>query len=138
MGMNDENNIGDNLLDILTKFSPKSLTKIVIGAGWKYSVDAFERFFESCRERKLYFFGITHNDIKLPASLNNLSEAVEVVEAAKYIFANFKRIRNCLACKSHQKYNIMKLDTNICKEIMLRDYLNTKTIVAIFANFLSL
>ncbi|PKY53793.1 hypothetical protein RhiirA4_472200 [Rhizophagus irregularis] len=62
MDMNDENdNIGDNLLDILTKFSPKSLTKIVIGAGWKYSVDAFERFFESCRERKLYFFGITHN-----------------------------------------------------------------------------
>ncbi|PKC54042.1 hypothetical protein RhiirA1_478096 [Rhizophagus irregularis] len=62
MGMNDENdNIGDNLLDILTNFSPKSLTKIVIGAGWKYSVDAFERFFESCRERKLYFFGITHN-----------------------------------------------------------------------------
>ncbi|RGB28646.1 kinase-like domain-containing protein [Rhizophagus diaphanus] len=34
-----------------------------------------------------------------------------------------------------KKYNIMKLDTNICKEIMLRDYLNTKTRVAIFAKF---
>ncbi|PKC60501.1 hypothetical protein RhiirA1_467922 [Rhizophagus irregularis] len=53
--MNDENdNIGDNLLDLLTKFSPKSFL-IVIGAGCKYSIDAFERLFESCRKRKLYF-----------------------------------------------------------------------------------
>ncbi|CAG8675986.1 hypothetical protein GLOIN_2v1781297 [Rhizophagus irregularis DAOM 181602=DAOM 197198] len=102
----------DNLLDILTKFSPKSFL-IVISAGCKYSVDAFERFFKSCRKRKLYFFGITYNsdnfenitykhssgairvlftDIKLPALLNNLSEAV----------ANFERIGNCLACKSYQ------------------------------------
>ncbi|RIA83434.1 hypothetical protein C1645_786335, partial [Glomus cerebriforme] len=51
--VNDDDNIGDELLDILTKFSPNSLTKILISGGWKYSIDAFERFFESCRERTL-------------------------------------------------------------------------------------
>ena len=43
-------NIGDELLDILTKFSSKSLTDIRI-AKYNYSIDAFEQFFESCRER---------------------------------------------------------------------------------------
>jgi hypothetical protein len=57
--MNENDN---ELLDILTKFSPKSLTNIIIGGDWKYSVDAFERFFESYRERNLLNFGITSED----------------------------------------------------------------------------
>jgi hypothetical protein len=60
--MNENDNVGDELLDILTKFSPKSLTNIIVGGDWKYSVDAFERFFESYRERNLLNFGITSED----------------------------------------------------------------------------
>ena len=52
------NYIGDELLDILTKFSPNSLTDIIISGSWEYSIDAFERFFESCRERTLLYFGV--------------------------------------------------------------------------------
>ena len=51
------NDIGDELLDILTKFSPNSLTEIFISQGWKYSVGALEKFFESCKERTLLRFG---------------------------------------------------------------------------------
>jgi hypothetical protein len=55
----DENNyIGDELLDILTKFSPKSLNYITISKDWRYSIDAFENFFESYRERKLLYFNV--------------------------------------------------------------------------------
>ena len=46
----------NELLDILTKFSPNSLTKIFISADWEYSIDALERFFENCRERTLHQF----------------------------------------------------------------------------------
>jgi hypothetical protein len=49
----DENDIGDKLLDLITKFSPKSL--------WEYSIDAFEKFFESYRKRKLLCFNITYD-----------------------------------------------------------------------------
>src|SRR5581483_11312027 len=52
----NENNIGDVLLNILTKFSPNSLTKIYISSGWEYSLDALNRFFESFRERTLQQF----------------------------------------------------------------------------------
>jgi hypothetical protein len=51
---------GDELLDILTKFSPSTLTKIYISRDWKYSIDSFEKFFESCRERRLRHFGFVH------------------------------------------------------------------------------
>ncbi|GBB99218.1 hypothetical protein RclHR1_03450013 [Rhizophagus clarus] len=55
--LNRNYDIGDELLDILTKFSPKSLTMITLSEDWKYSVDAFESFFESYRgqEESLYF-----------------------------------------------------------------------------------
>ncbi|GBB99206.1 hypothetical protein RclHR1_03450001 [Rhizophagus clarus] len=77
----DENyDVGDELLNILTKFSPKSLTKMVIGAGWKYSVDAFERYFESCRERKLYYFGISYNI----DNINYITDEHEII-IKKYI-----------------------------------------------------
>ena len=53
----DENiNIGDELLDSLTKFSPKSLIGIMISVGWKYSINSFEQFFESFRGRTLNWF----------------------------------------------------------------------------------
>ena len=55
--MSGNDNTGDELLDILTKYSPNSLTEIRISSGWKYSIEAFERFFESCRKRPLSYFG---------------------------------------------------------------------------------
>ncbi|RIA80382.1 hypothetical protein C1645_882193 [Glomus cerebriforme] len=57
----DDNNIGDELLDILTKFSPNSLTTIAISGKWKYSFGAFERLFESYRERNSLEFFIIDN-----------------------------------------------------------------------------
>ena len=57
---NDDNdNTGDGLLDILTKFLPKSLrTWIWFDGNWKYSIDTLKKFFESFRERtinEIYF-----------------------------------------------------------------------------------
>jgi hypothetical protein len=52
--------IGDEILDELIKFSPEPLTKLILSGNWKYSIDTFERFLESCRERKLIHFGITY------------------------------------------------------------------------------
>jgi hypothetical protein len=56
--LNENDDIGDKLLDILTKFSPKSLVGITISSDWRYTIEAFERFFESYRERKLFYFDI--------------------------------------------------------------------------------
>ncbi|CAB5165175.1 unnamed protein product [Rhizophagus irregularis] len=47
-----DDNIGDELLDILTEFSPNLLTKILLSGSWNYSINAFERFFESHREKR--------------------------------------------------------------------------------------
>src|SRR5581483_1886714 len=46
-------NIGDELLNILTKFSPKSLIILRLKGNWKYSIDIFKEFFESCREKTI-------------------------------------------------------------------------------------
>jgi hypothetical protein len=54
--LNENDDIGDELLEILTKFSPESLTQIKISGEWKYSIDSFKRFFESYRERTLSHF----------------------------------------------------------------------------------
>ncbi|PKB98977.1 hypothetical protein RhiirA5_430487 [Rhizophagus irregularis] len=54
----NDNNIGDELLNIFISFSPKSLDEIIISGLWKYSIDAFNRFFENFREWPLYHFGI--------------------------------------------------------------------------------
>ena len=48
---------GDELLDILAKFSPNSLTEITF-YNMEYSIDVLEQFLESCRERTLHYFGI--------------------------------------------------------------------------------
>jgi len=57
------NNIGgDELLNILSKFSPESLNEIIISGNWKFSIEVFERFFESFRERNPLYFSIDiHN-----------------------------------------------------------------------------
>ena len=47
---------GDELLDILTKFSPNSLTTINISSYWEYSTNALENFYKSCRERNINAF----------------------------------------------------------------------------------
>jgi hypothetical protein len=75
---NGNDDIGDELLDILTKFSPNSLTKIYISSSWKYSIDALEQFFESCRERTLYRFGFTYSN-------NNCTTNDHKAVVAKYI-----------------------------------------------------
>ncbi|PKC00799.1 hypothetical protein RhiirA5_427680 [Rhizophagus irregularis] len=49
--LNENYNIGDELVEILIKFSPKSLTKITLKGNWKYSIDVFDRFLESCVRR---------------------------------------------------------------------------------------
>ena len=59
---NGNDNIGDELLNILTEFSPNSLTNIGISRGWRYSIDVFEQFLKSCRERTLHFFQLMHHD----------------------------------------------------------------------------
>ncbi|RIA98967.1 hypothetical protein C1645_870358 [Glomus cerebriforme] len=61
--IDEDDNTGDELLDILIKFSPNSLTKITISGRWKYSNDTFERFFESYRERTLSYFAVIFSDM---------------------------------------------------------------------------
>ncbi|GBC02361.1 hypothetical protein RclHR1_04590014 [Rhizophagus clarus] len=61
--LNETDNIGDELLDILTKYSPKSLTHISISGHWKYSIVAFKKFLESYRERKSLELCITVDDL---------------------------------------------------------------------------
>ncbi|CAG8648864.1 9111_t:CDS:2 [Rhizophagus irregularis] len=57
----NDNNIGDELLDILISFSPKCLNDITVSKSWKFSINTFERFFESFRDRPLhYFYMICH------------------------------------------------------------------------------
>ncbi|GET02148.1 hypothetical protein GLOIN_2v1669044 [Rhizophagus clarus] len=59
----NDGNIGDELLNILTKFSPDSLIDITISEDWECSIDALTRFFESRRERTLYDFNIIHQNL---------------------------------------------------------------------------
>ncbi|CAB5185245.1 unnamed protein product [Rhizophagus irregularis] len=60
--LNEIKNIGDGLLNILAKFSPKSLSSISISGKWKYSVGSFENLFESYKKRRLLHFDI-HDEI---------------------------------------------------------------------------
>ncbi|GES74420.1 hypothetical protein GLOIN_2v1782082 [Rhizophagus clarus] len=53
--MNESNNFGDELLDILTKFSPKSLIGISLSEDWKYSTNAFELFLKVLENEIIYF-----------------------------------------------------------------------------------
>ncbi|GBB85334.1 hypothetical protein RclHR1_01190010 [Rhizophagus clarus] len=57
----NDNILGDELLDILIKFSPKSLNIITISAIWKYSIDGFENFFENYRDCTLRQFNLCKN-----------------------------------------------------------------------------
>lgn len=58
---NNVGNVGDELLDIIAKFSPKLLTDVTISGCWKCSIEAYERLFESYRERTLLHFELTYN-----------------------------------------------------------------------------
>ena len=59
--VNENDNVGDQLLDILAKFSQNPLVNIELDRGWKYSLDAFVKFFDSYRKRNLDVFGISDN-----------------------------------------------------------------------------
>ncbi|GBB99214.1 hypothetical protein RclHR1_03450009 [Rhizophagus clarus] len=91
----NNNNIGDELLDILTKFSPMSLIMVTISGDWKYSVNAFQRFFGSYRGRKLFCFDIIGYNFKERIT----SEHVEIVK--KYFDEGIIRGSNLLSlyCK---------------------------------------
>ncbi|CAG8701009.1 uncharacterized protein OCT59_015481 [Rhizophagus irregularis] len=56
--LNKNDDIGDELLNILTKFSPESLTEIKVSGYWKYSIDTFENFFKSYKGRESLHFDI--------------------------------------------------------------------------------
>ncbi|EXX53419.1 hypothetical protein RhiirA5_424587 [Rhizophagus irregularis] len=58
---NENNDMGDELLNILIRFSPKYLTDITISGNLEYSISAFINFFESYRERKPLCFYINDN-----------------------------------------------------------------------------
>jgi hypothetical protein len=62
--LNENDDVGDELLETLTEFSPKSLISINISGYWKYSIHALERFLESYRGRKLLCFNITDYDLR--------------------------------------------------------------------------
>ncbi|CAB5353524.1 unnamed protein product [Rhizophagus irregularis] len=55
------NDIGDELFDIFTKCSPMTLIDISISSSWKCSIEAFDLFFDSCKERTLLNFNIIYN-----------------------------------------------------------------------------
>ncbi|GBB85339.1 hypothetical protein RclHR1_01190015 [Rhizophagus clarus] len=76
----EKDNVGDKLLDMLSKYSPKYLNIIKISGYWNYSVTALEKFFESFRERKLICF-----DIK-----NGFSETI-TIEQIKVIRKYFDK-----------------------------------------------
>ncbi|RGB26517.1 hypothetical protein C1646_770331 [Rhizophagus diaphanus] len=57
-GLDKNDDIGDELLNILTKFSPETLTEIEVSGYWKYSIDTFENFFKSYKGRKSLHFEI--------------------------------------------------------------------------------
>jgi hypothetical protein len=49
---------GNELLNILAEYSPKSLTNISISYIWSFSAYVLERFFESFRKQPLHYFHI--------------------------------------------------------------------------------
>ncbi|GBB99215.1 hypothetical protein RclHR1_03450010 [Rhizophagus clarus] len=55
-GFKEHNDFGDELLDTLTKFSPRSLITVTLYGDWKISANALKSFFESFRERKSIIF----------------------------------------------------------------------------------
>lgn len=69
---NNNNNTGNELLDILTKFSPKSLTNINLTVNRNYSIDVLERFLESYRGQKLLNFNIYYKRNTIKYVVNTL------------------------------------------------------------------
>ncbi|GBB98245.1 hypothetical protein RclHR1_03180010 [Rhizophagus clarus] len=53
--VNVNDNLGDELLDILASFSPKSLSDIIISSFWKYSSEAHDRFLTKRYHTQLTF-----------------------------------------------------------------------------------
>jgi hypothetical protein len=56
-----DDNIGDDLLDILSLYNDNSLFNILISGNWGYSINSLERFFESFREKNLSSFNVIHD-----------------------------------------------------------------------------
>ncbi|CAG8443043.1 20098_t:CDS:2 [Rhizophagus irregularis] len=52
--------LGDELLEILTRYSPKDLTDITISGYLEYSINAFIKFFDSYKGRRLLYFYINN------------------------------------------------------------------------------
>ncbi|CAB4418631.1 unnamed protein product [Rhizophagus irregularis] len=86
----NDNNIGDELLDIFILFSPKSLDNIHISGFWKYSIDAFNRFFEGFRKRPLQYFEIIFDKL----SYNNITSDHKII-IRKYINEGVVKYYSC-------------------------------------------
>ncbi|CAB5197583.1 hypothetical protein RhiirA5_426140 [Rhizophagus irregularis] len=86
----NDNNIGDELLDIFILFSPKSLDNISISGFWKYSIDAFNRFFEGFRKRPLQHFNIIFDKL----SYSNITSNHKII-IRKYINEGVVKYSSC-------------------------------------------
>ncbi|RIA96738.1 hypothetical protein C1645_754178 [Glomus cerebriforme] len=85
--------VGNELLDILAKFSPMSLTNITISDEWGCSVSALSRFFECFRTRPLYYFHITFKGFRHYITKDH----VDIVK--KYIYEGVVKYSNI--CSYH-------------------------------------
>jgi hypothetical protein len=52
--------VGDEILDILVEFSPKSLVSISLSEYWKFSIPEFGRFFERWGRRSALKFDVLY------------------------------------------------------------------------------
>ncbi|CAB4418613.1 unnamed protein product [Rhizophagus irregularis] len=89
----NDNNIGDELLNIFILFSPKSLNEISISRFWKYSIDAFSQFFESFREQPLLYFNIIYNKL----SNSNITDDHKII-IRKYIDEGVVKYSDTISC----------------------------------------
>ncbi|GES78731.1 hypothetical protein GLOIN_2v1545329 [Rhizophagus clarus] len=55
-------NMGDEILDIIIRYSPFTLKEIHLSDTWMFSVDGFKRFFESWKGRNLIDFEIIYHN----------------------------------------------------------------------------
>ncbi|RGB22295.1 hypothetical protein C1646_730900 [Rhizophagus diaphanus] len=89
----DEENTGDELLNILSEFSPDSLINITLSEDWKFSIDTLTQFFESYRVRTLNEFDIIQRNIS-----NITLSHCDIIN--KYIKEGVIKRSNCTHTKS--------------------------------------
>ncbi|CAB4418289.1 unnamed protein product [Rhizophagus irregularis] len=84
----DVENTGDEILNILSEFSPDSLINITLSEDWKFSIDTLTRFLESYRVRTLNEFDIIQRN-----TFNITSSHRDIIN--KYIKEGVIKRSNC-------------------------------------------